>query len=185
MGPLNVLSLADAKAYLKVDFADDDALITSLISTAVAQVEKITEYRLYQRVENPIYTSKFCYTAFQYPLNSASVVAQDSSDTNVYTVQLKYETLRTELFWGNGFGYINAYEQFYSNDFYNIKGCNVTYLLTLNVGYADPTQIPQDLITAVQQTIVFLYENRDLTKLTLPDNIMLLLAPYKRFNYVL
>ncbi|MCP8970567.1 head-tail connector protein [Ectobacillus ponti] len=34
-----MLSLADAKAYLRVDFADDDALITALIAASKDHIE--------------------------------------------------------------------------------------------------------------------------------------------------
>lgn len=184
MNALSVLSLSDAKDYLKVDFSDDDELITALISTAVAQVEKNTEYRLYQRNEI-VLTSKYEYTAFQYPLNSAAVIAQDSANTTNFPIKTNYETLRANLFWGTGFSYRDFNTQFFSNDTYNIHGCPITYVLTLDVGYTDVTLIPDDLITAVMQIIVFLYENRDMTKLQLPDNIMLLCQPYKRFNFLL
>jgi hypothetical protein len=179
MTALDVLSLEDAKSYLKVDFSDDDALIESLIKSAVGLVEQTTNYRLYRRNE-VINTSKVGYTAFQFPLNSASANAMDSQGT--YTVRQQYQALRTELFWGNGFGYINDYNQYFFNtDFYNLSGCNTAFTLTLDVGYTDTTLIPADLITAIQQIITFTYENRDLTNFKLPDNIMLLMQPYKRF----
>lgn len=185
MTPLDVLSLEDAKQYLQVDFSDDDDLITALIETAVLEIEKETEYRLYQRTET-LLTSKIQYTAFQFPFNAASVVSQDSADTNTYTMQLNYASPnRVELFWGNGFQYIDSNQSFFTNYTYGITACPVTFILSLDVGYTDTTLIPNGLITAVKQTIVFLYENRDLAKVTLPDNIQMLCAPYKRFTYFL
>jgi len=49
MDALSVISLADAKEYLVVDFPDKDKEITRHIKSAVAIVEKYTDYRLYQR----------------------------------------------------------------------------------------------------------------------------------------
>jgi hypothetical protein len=182
MGPLDVLSLADAKSYLKTDFNDDDDLITSLIGAAVSMIEQATEYRLYQRNEVIYMTNnRYGYEAFQHPLNAAAVVAQDSQNTTVYTVLYDYKPLRTYLFWGQGFCYWDNWVEFFTNYTYRISAKVQTFILTLDVGYIDTTQIPFPLITAVKQMVVFLYENRDMTKLTLPDNIMLLCEPYKRF----
>jgi hypothetical protein len=186
LGPLNVLSLADAKLYLKVDFDDDDSLITSLIGTAVSYVEKATEYRLYQRPEI-ITLAKIWYEAFQFPLNAASVVAIDSADTNTYTVQQWPETLRTKLFWGNGNFWCDPYnnELNWNQNYFNLSAPPRVFTLTLDVGYADTTQVPTDLLAAIQQILEFTYDNRDLTMAKLPNNIQMLLSNYKRFATIL
>lgn len=186
MTPLDVLSLADAKDYLRVDFPDDDELITSLIYSAVGLTEQLTNYRLYQRFEITYTTGKYCYTAFQFPLNGATVIDQDSSDTNTYTAKLFYESLRINIGWSNGYFYWNGWEWYFDNYTYTIHNSNqVTFILTLDVGYTDTSLIPGDLITAIKQIITFTYENRDMTKLDLPDNILLLLTNYKRFATLL
>lgn len=182
MDALDVLSLEDAKAYLKVDFDDDDDLIESLIKAAVSLVEKTTEYRLYKRNE-VIQTSKIGYTAFQFPLNGASVEAMDSQGT--YTIQTRYETLRTLLFWGNGYWYTSYEDQFFNPNTYGLSGCVTNYTLTLDVGYADTADVPTDLLTAIKQIITFTYENRNESKLELPSNISMLMAPYRRFATLL
>lgn len=178
MNALDVLSVDDAKLYLKIDFDDDDDLIESLIKAAVSMVEKNTEYRLYQRDEL-IKTSKIGYTAFQFPFNGASVEAMDSQGT--YTIKYRYETLRTELFWGNGFWYHDSYNTFFNNDTYGLSGCITNFNLTLDVGYTDTTQVPDELITAVKQIITDKYENRNITNEQLLNNISIFIAPFKRF----
>lgn len=186
MSPLDVMSLADAKQYLRVDFSDEDDLITSLIYGAVGYVEQDTNYRLYQRLEVIYTTGKYYYTAFQFPLNAASVINQDSSDTNIYTVKMKYEALRTILGWANGFWYWNAWYQFFTNYYYTIHADQcVTFILTLDVGYTDTTLIPNDLMTAIKQIISYTYENRDMSKVDLPSNITMLLQKYRRFATIL
>jgi len=184
MGPLDIIPLSDAKNYIKVDFGDDDALITSLINAAVAMVEQATNYRLYQRPEI-IHLSDVKYDAFQFPLNGYTVAAYDSADTNIYTVKFKWLTLRTELFWGNGLWYSDYNYQFFAPDVYNLHGCAQNFVLTLDVGYASVGDIPNDLITAAKEIIASSYENREATKEELLSSVSLLLTNYRRFATVL
>lgn len=182
MSPLDVISLEDAKQFLRVDFSDDDDLITSLIYAAVGLVEQKTSYRLYRRNEVIYQTGKYTYTAFQYPINAVSIINQDSADTTVYTPKLFYESLRTVICYYNGFWYWDSWQEFFTNYTYTIHNSNcVTFILTLDVGYANTADIPTDLITAIKQIIVFTYENRDVTTLDLPNNILMLLTNYIRF----
>jgi len=183
MTPLDVLSLADAKQYLRVDFGDDDDLITGLIYAAVGLVEQQTQYRLYQRTEIVYTSGRYCYSAFQYPLNSVTVVNQDSSDTTVYNPKLYYESSRVNITWlDNGFLYWDNWNQFFTNYYYTVhNSCSATFILTLNVGYTDTSLIPTDLITAIKQIINYTYENRDMSKVDLPSNITMLLANYRRY----
>lgn len=51
MSALDVISLADAKAFLVVDFNDRDAEITRHIKSAVSLIEKYTNVYLYQRLK--------------------------------------------------------------------------------------------------------------------------------------
>lgn len=186
MSPLDVMSLANAKQYLRVDYMDEDDLITSLIYGAVGYVEQDTNYRLYQRNEVIYTTGKYYYTAFQFPLNGASVINQDSSDTNTYTAKYRYETLRTIIGWANGYTFHNAWYEFFTNYYYTIHADrNVTFTLTLDVGYTDTTLIPTDLLTAIKQIISYTYENRDMSKVDLPSNITMLLQKYRRFATII
>lgn len=177
MTATDVVTLSEAKAFLRVDFSDDDALITSLIKAAVGLIERSTEHRLYRRAEI-VKTSKIGYTAFQYPLHGAEATAMDSQGT--YTMQYRYETLRTELFWGNGFWYEGNYDYFFNPSYYN-TACVTNFDLVLDVGYDSVDLIPDDLITAVKQVIVDRYENRDITEQQLLNNISIFIAPYRRF----
>ncbi len=186
MTPLDVLTLQQAKDYIKIDFNDEDELITGLIYASVGLVEQATNYRLYQRNEIIIRTGRcYDYTAYQFPINNASVVNQDSADTYDYQVKWFYEPLRINLAWWNGFFYWDSWESFMTNYTYTIHTRPVTFVLTLDVGYTDTTLIPTDLITAIKQIISFTYENRDMTKLDLPSNIQMLLANYRRFATLL
>jgi hypothetical protein len=184
--PTDVLSLADAKSFLRVDFPDDDDLITSLISSGVGLIEQTTQYRLYQRTELIYITDKYFYEAFQYPLNAYNVISVDSANINVYTIQVRYVSLRTILAWPLGYVYWDYWYSFLTNYYYNLNPISpVSFLLTIDVGYTDPTLIPVDLITALKQIISYNYENRDMTKVDLPSNINMMLNNYKRFATVL
>lgn len=185
MTPLNVVTLQQAKDYIRVDYGDDDELITGLINSAVGLVEQTTNYRLYQRNEVIFRSGFYYYNAYQFPINSASVVNHDSADTFDYQVKYFYEPLRVNLAWWNGYFYWDSWESFMTNYTYTIHTRPVTFVLTLDVGYTDTAQIPTDLITAIKQIISFTYENRDMTKLDLPSNITLLLANYRRFATLL
>ncbi len=181
----DVLTVDEAKKYLRVDFDDDDVLIGSLIQSAVALVEQTTNYRLYRRDEL-IYTSKVGYEAFQFPINGVTVISQDSADTTVFTVKSRPQSLRNILFWGNGFWYDSSYDSFYSNDYFNVNNpCGPVYVLTLDVGYDDPSETPNDLVMAVRQLVSYYYENRDMDALTIPSNIDLMLNQYRRFATIL
>lgn len=49
MTALDVISLQSAKDYLRVDYSEDDAIITRLIKASVSRIEQYTNYKLYQR----------------------------------------------------------------------------------------------------------------------------------------
>lgn len=49
MTALDVISLVDAKEYLRVDYADQDSVITRNIKSAVALIEQYTDVMLYER----------------------------------------------------------------------------------------------------------------------------------------
>lgn len=69
MGPLDVISLADAKEHLVVDFPDNDVSIERNIKTAIALVEQYTCYKLYER--SVTYTMPLCghKEVYDYPLS--------------------------------------------------------------------------------------------------------------------
>lgn len=176
MDALDVLSLAEAKDYLSIDFPDYDNIITSAIHGMVSLVEQMTNYRLYQRDEViQVGTSK--YDAFQFPINSIISVV----DNNGYAAVYKLEKL--PLRWT--FTFKNAIQYFYANEFPEFIGPAVIDLntITLDVGYTDKTKIPVELITAVKLLVTEVVENRTPSKQQMPNDISLLLAPYMRFTY--
>lgn len=86
MNALDVISLADAKVFLVVDFPDKDSEITRHIKSAVSIVERYTCYNLYER---PIdYTiGRFGSTeVYDYPV---SFPAGTKTESRVLSVIIK------------------------------------------------------------------------------------------------
>lgn len=191
MNPLSVITLQQAKDFLKVDFSDDDGLITTMINSAVNLVEQKTQYRFYQRIEILGSDGTYNVDLFQYPLNSVTVTTLDGTP---YTVlQIKRQPVRTTVEfilpgisnynnWGWGLGgglfgdgsgnggQLSGYAS--SLPYFNIN---------INCGYIDVTLIPNPLIEIMKTLISDWYENRDIQQ-TDEDksNLEIVLAPYNR-----
>lgn len=81
---LTVVSLATAKAHLRVDHSDEDDLISALISTAVVTVEKMTGQLLGETAAT-LYADAWMSQAFTFgPVKSISAV-QYRNEQNVLT----------------------------------------------------------------------------------------------------
>ncbi len=191
MTELDVVTLQQAKDYLKVDFNDDDDLITSLIIGAIGMVERFTMYRLWQRSE-AIQTSKNQYEAYQYPITAIAIssIDQSSPPVSVSVVPFQYliGSLKTTYCFGNlnqnYFDNLSSAEYPAYGGFVPFSYNLTTYTLTFTVGYSDVSKIPNAIITAVKQLITFMYEQRDLSSDQMPNNIMLLLSAYRRYVYI-
>lgn len=189
MNPLSVISLQQAKDYLKVDFGDDDGLITTMINSAVTLVEQKTQYRFYQRIEVLGSDGTYNVDLFQTPLNSVTVTTLDGTP---YTVpQIKRQPIRTTVEfilpgvanynnWGWGLGgglfgdgsgnggQLSGYAS--SLPYFNIN---------VNCGYTDVSLIPQALIEIMKTLISDWYENRDIQQTDeQKSNLEIVLAPY-------
>ena len=88
MAFINIVTLAEAKQYLRVDdgFTADDSLITLLINVAGDYIEKHTNHLLYARAK----TYKFYdgeVRVYDYPINSVtSPTDVDSTERSLYTL---------------------------------------------------------------------------------------------------
>ena len=105
MAFIDVLTLAEAKSYLRVDdgFTADDALITTLINAAGNIIELHTNHLLYARDK----TYKFFdgeKRVYDYPINSVtSPTDVESDERSLYTWYVSSED-ELEL----NVGYVNA-----------------------------------------------------------------------------
>lgn len=156
MAYLDVLPLATAKIYLRIDDTQNetDAEITSMIKSALSYIERHTHIMVYARNKDFIVTNG-CAKVYDYPINS--VVAPASSDD--------YSKVTKEL---------------YSN--YTVSTSLTS--ITLNVGYADVGNVPTELIDLAKVMVKVMFyeqETNQTFKELLPSWAIETLNSNKRF----
>lgn len=180
MGPLDVITVAQAKNWLIVEDTVDDADIERLINTAVAWVENYTCYRFYPRTEityshqlpgfnladwfpptgsgewngnTGMRTSPLYVSIYSYPVMIVSVKDPNAADVAYTQV---FNPLKLLI--------------------YAPPNC----IITLQAGYADPANAPAPLLDACYKLITYLYNNRDMYPTNLPTDMQMLLNQYRR-----
>ena len=164
MDQLNVVSLAQAKLWLRLDedYDYEDSLITALIKSAVNQVEQYTLQVLYQRTITEISDKSGSLKIYNYPVISV----EDVVDKDITSVDFEIEE-----------------SQWYTNVITNQPGFNtVTYVAGYDWNYDGGSDVPDDIETAIKEMITYLYENRDNPKEEMPKVVTYLLAPYRRIT---
>jgi uncharacterized phiE125 gp8 family phage protein len=164
MDQLNVVSLAQAKLWLRVDLDYDyeDGLITALIKSAVNQVEQYTLQVLWQRSITEISDKNGNLRLYNYPI----IAVEDVVDKDLE--QIDFEIIDTP---------------FYTDVITQRPGYNtVTYVAGYDWNYEGGSDVPDDIETAIKEMITFLYENRDNPKEEMPKVVTFLLAPYRRIT---
>lgn len=144
MSYLSVLTLSQAKVYLRVDddLNEDDADITNMINAAFSYLEKQTGHMFIVREKTYPLSGKDCLTIHDHPVNSVSKgIDKDDADVAItaddYTIYTK--TLHKII---------------------DVHDSDVKQLV-LNVGYADPNNIPRELVDAGKAIIKGLYYNKE------------------------
>tara|TARA_R110000796_G_scaffold121328_3_gene235491 strand:+ start:586 stop:1062 length:477 start_codon:yes stop_codon:yes gene_type:complete len=136
MAYLDVITLAEAKTYLRVDdtLTDDDTQISRMIKSALSTIEKRTNILVYARSKNYLFQD-YCVSVYDFPINSVTLPLTDD-------VTIVEKTLYTN------------YEAHKSTD----------KTLTLNVGYTDPLDVPYELIDCALQYVKYLYYEAETDK---------------------
>ena len=152
MAYLDVIPLADAKVYLRIDddLTEDDNQITRMIRASLSYIENYTNYILFAR-DKEYRLIDGCVRVYDFPINSEVTLELESENKTLYT----------------------NYSLGYTND-----------LITLNVGYVDPAEIPQDLIEVAYEIIELMYYEKETNKSQLNSLSSLshmTLNQYKRF----
>ena len=164
MDQLNVVSLDQAKLWLRVDLDYDyeDTLITALIKSAVNQVEQYTLQVLWQRSITEITDRSGNLKIYNYPI----IAVEDVVDKDFEDVIFEIEE-----------------SQWYTHIITDQAGFNtVTYVAGYDWNYDGGSDVPDDIETAIKEMITYLYENRDNPKEEMPKVVTFLLAPYKRIT---
>lgn len=139
VGPVEPVTLADAKAWANVDHADDDALITSMITGARQDIENATNLFLVPKVVVVFVESTNENGIIRLPYGVASdvVVKEVESD----------ETL-SDLATGEDY-YTRANQ-------YVLPASTGTF----QIGYTAGATVPAALIEAVKMLVAYRYNNR-------------------------
>ena len=163
MNQLNVVSLAEAKLYLRIDPDDtiEDGLITSLIKSAVNQAEQFTLQILWQRELSLITPVSGAVKIYEYPLISVETVVDPDM------VVLTFETIETQ-----------GFTEVISDAGFN----TVTFVAGYGWNYEGGSDVPDDIETAIKEMIAYYYENRDNSVVGMPTIATLLLSPYRRIT---
>ena len=91
MSYLNVITLEQAKQYLRIDedLSDDDSQIEQMIKSALSTIERRTNILFYARDKKYIFQD-YCVKVYDYPINS--VVSTFDVDTDQKTLFTNYQT---------------------------------------------------------------------------------------------
>lgn len=164
------ITLAQAKNYLKVDFDDDNDLITSLIASARVRLEKYAGVAMSTRTLQVVaYVDEFIELPYA-PLNNITKVEYWDNGTWVEMSVGDYYILGT------------TYKKIYM-----VANNRMEYRFTYTCGY---TTIPQPMITALYKLIADLYDYRESSVEDSKPNSNVtsayeLIKPYKRISIFL
>jgi len=155
MAYINVITLAQAKEYLRVDddLTEDDAAITIMINSALSYIEKKTRVFVFARDIDYRFING-CISVYDAPINSEVLPIAADMEIEILTL--------------------------YSN--YQFESGNT--VLTLNVGHVLPADVPDEVRTVALKIIDLLYYEKDTGK-SFPDDMdsitRLMLGQLKRF----
>jgi uncharacterized phiE125 gp8 family phage protein len=170
------LTLAEAKAHLKVDVTDDDALISAMITAARARAEWHTGRALITQgwtlhldvwpcdglVEIPLPPLQSVTSVTSYARDGSALVMSPS----LYTVDTSSAPARLAL----KLGVVPPVD---------LRAIDAVHI-AFTAGYGDSeAQIPSLLKEAVLELVAYLYENRGEAPAELPLEALALLAPYR------
>jgi len=150
-----LVSLDDAKVHLRVDYADDDALIAALVGTAAENVEEMSGRALLTQswkmefprasgeVELPVVPVR-SLTSIQYYDRDETLQTADTSDFLLLKSEDK-ATVRpkTAAAWPETFARPDA------------------VAITWSAGYGDVADVPLGLVHATKLMLAHLYEHRE------------------------
>lgn len=177
----SVVSTADIKAHLYVDFSDDDTLLDGLVESATVSIENYLGRKLRTEVWD------FRYTNWA----SASVVR--AADVSAFTSVKYYDTEEVEQTLSSD----NYFVEYAYNSVYWTLVDAASYpevsrtrkfpiTIRLSMGYATASDVPEPIKLALKNLVGFYYSHREVTvvgagivKIDLPLTFKAILSPYK------
>jgi len=153
MSYLDVIPLADAKIYLRIDdtLTEDDAQITRMINASLSYIERYTNVYVFDRDKTFVVVDN-CIRIYAAPINT--LVDPTDAESDIKTLYTTYTTGTDED------------------------------ILTLNVGYDDPANVPDELKEIALEMIDLMYYEHETGKSFIKDLTSLsreMLNSYKRF----
>lgn len=165
MAYTDVLSLATAKTYLKVEHSDSDAEITAMINAACEYIEKQTGHIFYSRNLTYNLGDNDCINVYDYPITAVvKGIDKDGAD-----VALTFETNYNKTDY-------TLHTQYYSIDADAVQ-------LVLTIGYASAASVPAGLLEAAKMIVKALYYSADAESIedALPLTAKMLIQTHRRF----
>ncbi len=178
----NVLPLADMKAWLRVDHADDDALIEGMIASAIQQLDGRDGWlnRALGIQTWELRLEAFSFYEIVLPLPPLiAVTSIKYYDTDGYK-----QTLGPSNYCVAGIGGIKPrVELRHGKSWPGTSSRTEAVIIQYQCGYADE-QVPAPIVTALKRMVSSMYENRESeiigqTVIKLPGGVESNLAPYR------
>lgn len=174
------VSLAEAKAHLRVDSADEDALITALVDAATGHLDGWTGILGKAMVTQTWSQSfdRFC-PRLDLPLGPVQSIASvkwRATDGQISTVASSDYSLRTDAGGRNFVRFVDGWSA--PSDLYQVAAVTVEYV----AGYGAPADVPAPIKAAMLLMIGHYYKNREAvaeaSQDELPLGVKALLGPY-------
>lgn len=175
------ITLAEAKAHLRVEFSTEDSLITSLIVAARQIVEQYTGIGLISQTITeyydtfPIYYPKFIRLSVGNVVSVTTLKYYDTGGT-LQTWSTDNYVLDATIYPAR----IGRKENItYPQVLNELNAVEVTYI----VGWSSASEVPELIKSAMYLILADLYENREDRKRALPQASQMILQPYKAYTY--
>ena len=165
LGVSEPITLAEAKAYMKIDYGDDDEMIEGLITAA----RQLLEEKLNVGMITKSYTEEHDGGAYSIRLKRSPVTA-------VETVTLNGTDTTTEIPANMYIRSKNVLKHRYGQ-FPRGRGF-AAVTVTYTGGYADAINVPRPLTLALKQLTAYMYENRGDDVEDIPEQIWCICKPY-------
>jgi uncharacterized phiE125 gp8 family phage protein len=173
------VTLDEARAYLRLDATDDDALVTTLIAAARLHIESVTGRALLSQTWRVVRDDWPVSAAIRLPVSPlrsvAAVTGYDAEGTahNLDPDAIQLDVAGGQLFLPAGYG-----DGMLLRD---RQGIEIDYV----AGYGDDAaDVPEVLCQALLQPVAYWFENRDSVVIAgagalIPSGFDQLVAPYR------